>query len=160
MYDDDYGTCARTHATLLIYPVRTDLEAITALLGIEPSSWQRKGGPMASSLHRPPRIAEIDLWCLTTKGQVESRDCRRHIDWLLDQIEGKAAELHSLQDEGARMSVSCYWVSRFGEGGPTVSPDQMRGLAALNVELWFDISFHGEAGDQPHSQPVSSLPSS
>jgi hypothetical protein len=146
MYDDDYGTCARTHATLLIYPVRTDPETITERLGIEPSKWQRKGGPLASSLRRPPRIAEIDGWFLSTKGRVESRDLRRHIDWILDQIEGKTGELRSLQDEGARICVSCYWVSKFGEGGPTMSPEQMRKLGALNLELWFDIDFVDEDG--------------
>jgi hypothetical protein len=160
MYDDDYGTCTRTHATLLIYPVRTGPETITERLGIEPSSWQRRGGPMASSLRHPPRIAVIDVGFLTTKGRVESRDFRRHIDWLLDQIDGKAAELCSLQDEGARISVSCYWVSKFGEGGPIVSPQQMSRLGALNVALWFDVYFQGEAEDQPPLQPASSFSSS
>jgi Domain of unknown function (DUF4279) len=147
MYDDDYGTCAKTYAALLIYPVRTDPETITERLGIEPSHWQRKGGPIAGSLRRPPRIAEIDLWSLSTEGHVESRDSRRHIDWLLDRIEGKAAELRSLQDEGGRICVSCFWLSLSGQGGPTISPGQMRRLGALNIELWFDVYFVGE--DEP-----------
>jgi hypothetical protein len=144
MYDDDYGTCARTYATLLIYPVRTDTEAITQRLGIEPSSWQRRGGPVASSLRRPPRVAEIDGWFLTTRGLIESRDSRRHIDWLLDQIEGKAVELRSLLDEGSRICITCYWSAASCGGGPRISPEQMRRLGALNIELWFDIYFHGE----------------
>lgn len=147
MYDDDYGTCARAHATLLIYPVRTDPEAITGRLGIEPSSWQRKGGPIAGGLGRAPGVAEIDLWSLSTRGRIESRDSRRHVDWLLDQVEGKAAILRSLQEEGARMAVSCYWLSRSGHGGPTISPGQMRRLGALNIELWFDVYFLGD--DEP-----------
>ena len=146
MYDDDYSTCARTYATLLIYPVRTDPETISERLAILPSKWQRKGGPMASNLGRPPRIAEIDGWFLTTQGRIESRDSRRHIDGLLDQIEGKAAELRSLQEEGCRMSVSCYWLAANCGGGPTISPEQMRRLGALNIELWFDIYYLGEEG--------------
>jgi hypothetical protein len=146
MYDD-YGTCARTCATLLIYPVRTDPETITRRLGIEPTQWQCKGGPMASSLRRPPRIAEIDLWSLSTKGRVESRDSRRHVDWLLDRIDEKAGELRSLQEEGARIAVSCFWLSLSGHGGPTISPAQMRRLGALNIELWFDVCFVGD--DEP-----------
>lgn len=147
MYDDEYGTCAKTHATLLIYPIRTDPDAITRRLGIEPTSWQRKGGPMAGSRPRPPRIAEVDLWSLSTKGRFESRDSRRHVDWILDQLEGKAAELRSLQEEGARIAVNCYWLSRSGHGGPIISPGQMRRLGALNIELWFDVYFVGE--DEP-----------
>ena len=147
MYDDDYGTCARTYATLLIYPVRTDPATITERLGITPSSWQRKGGPIAG--HPASRIAEVDLWCLSTKGRVESKDSRRHIDWLLDQIELLAAELRALREEGARIAVSCFWLSLSGHGGPTISPGQMRRLGALNIELWFDVYFAGE--DQPAS---------
>jgi Domain of unknown function (DUF4279) len=160
VYDDDYSTCTRTYATLSIYPVRTDPETITELLGIEPSSWQRTGGPMAESLRRPPGIAELDLWCLTTKDRVKSRDSRRHIDWLLNRIEGKTAELRSTQLEGARMSVSCFWLSKFGEGGPTISPQQMTRLGELNIELWFDVYFDGEGEDPPPSQPASSFSSS
>ena len=101
---------------------------------------------MAGSLRRPPWIAEIDGWSLSTKGRAESRDFRRHIDWILDQIEDKVAELRELQDEESRICVSCFWLSRFGEGGPTVSPAQMRRLGALNLELWFDIDFVDEDG--------------
>ncbi len=137
MYDDDYGTCRRTFATLLIYPVRTDPEAITVRLGIEPTFRHRKGEPIPP--HNSP--AEIDLWCLSTKGWIESRDSRRHIDWLLDAIEGKAAMVRSLQEEGARIAMSCFWLSQAGQGGPTISPGQMRRLGGLNLELWFDVYF-------------------
>jgi Domain of unknown function (DUF4279) len=141
MYDDDYGTCARTYATLLIYPVRTDPEAITQRLGMEPSSWQRRGEPTTYNSRRPSRVAEIDGWFLTTRGLIESRDSRRHIDWLLDRVEGKEAELLSLQEEGCRMIVSCYWEAASSGGGPTVSPEQMKRLGERNVELGFDIYF-------------------
>jgi hypothetical protein len=145
MYDDDYGTCADTYASLLIYPVRTDPAAITGRLGIEPSMWQRKAGPKVGSSWP----AEVDLWSFSTKNRVESRDSRRHIDWLLDTIEGKAAELRSLQMEGAWIVVSCYWLSLSGHGGPSISPGQMRRLGALNIELWFDVYFVGEE-EPPH----------
>lgn len=149
MYDDDYGTCARTHAAILIYPVRTDPVAITARLGIEPTSWQRKGSPIPGTR----RVAEVDLWQLSTRGRFDSRDSRRHVDWLLDQVEGKAAVLRSLQEEGARIAVSCLWASCSGLGGPTISPAQMRRLGALNIELWFDVYFVGDE-EPPRSADV------
>ena len=99
---------------------------------------------MASSLRRPPRVAEIDGWFLTTKGRIDSRDSRRHIDWLIDQIEGKSAELRSQLDEGSRVSITCYWAAANCGGGPTISPDQMRRLGEQNIELCFDIYFHGD----------------
>ncbi len=37
------------------------------------------------------------------------------------------------------MDIFCYWLSQSGHGGPIVSPAQMGRLAALNIELGFDI---------------------
>ena len=45
------------------------------------------------------------------------------------------------------MDVSCYWVSRSDDGGPSVRPSQMRDLARLNLELWFDVYFLGSGRD-------------
>jgi hypothetical protein len=36
------------------------------------------------------------------------------------------------------------WDSKSGEGGPTISPVQMKRLAELGIELWFDVYFDGE----------------
>jgi hypothetical protein len=134
MYDDHYATCSRTYATLAIKHLAPGV--VAERLGIEPSRRQRKG-----ELIRPygARIAPFDAGFLSTRGIVESRDSRRHIDWLLDRIEAKAAEILRLQSEGCEMFVSCYWLSARGQGGPTISPGQMRRLGELNLELWFDI---------------------
>ena len=42
------------------------------------------------------------------------------------------------------MIVSCYWAAASCGGGPTISPEQMRRLGALNIELWFDVYFLGD----------------
>ena len=68
-----------------------------------------------------------------------SRDCRRHIDWLLDQVSGRDVQLHKLQESECKISVSCFWASAIGHGGPTLSPSQMKRLAMLNVDLGFDF---------------------
>lgn len=138
MSDDDYPTCSRTHATLCILPGDTDPAAITERLGIEPSRWQQRGEFMHRA-GRPPKVAPINGWYLESEGHVESRDSRRHIVWLLDRLTPKAEVIRSLQDTGCRMDLSCYWLSRSGHGGPTVSPSQMKRLAELNIELWFDF---------------------
>jgi hypothetical protein len=138
MYDDAYATCARTYATLCIYPGDVDPAAITERLGVEPTTWQRRG-EVARRTDGPPRAATIDGWFLESRGQVDSRDSRRHIDWLLDRMEPKAEAVRSLQEMGCRMVVSCYWLSRYGQGGPTLSAIQMKRLGELGIELWFDI---------------------
>lgn len=42
-------------------------------------------------------------------------------------------------DSGAEVDVFCYWSSRCGHGGPTLSPTQMKGLAELGLDLGLDI---------------------
>lgn len=143
-YDDEYGTCAQTYATLCIYPGEIDPTAVTERLGIEPSSWQRQG-ELPQRDDRPPRAATLNGWFLTSKDRIDSRDSRRHIDWILDQIEPSAGALRSLQLEGCRTEVSCFWISQSGHGGPTIPPGQMKRLADLGLVLWFD--FYG-----PHDE--------
>lgn len=138
MYDDDYPTCAKTYATLCVFPGDIDPAAVTDRLEIEPSDWQRRG-EVAARPGRPPKIATINGWFLGSKGQVDSRDSRRHIDWLLDRMTPKAEAVRSLQEMGCRMEIACYWRARSGPGGPIIPPTQMRRLAELNIELWFDF---------------------
>jgi hypothetical protein len=79
MFDDEYPTCAKTYATLLIYPDDMDPAGITESLRIEPSSWQRRGEVTQTRASSPPRVATINGWFLRSEREVESRDLRRHI---------------------------------------------------------------------------------
>lgn len=138
MYDDEYPTCAVTYATLWIYPGEMDPSSVTERLGIEPTGWQRRG-EATQEAGRRPRVAPINGWFLRSRGHVESRDSRRHVDWLLERLEPKADAIRSLQEAGCEMDLACYWVTRSGHGGPTIPPAQMRRLAQLNLMLWFDF---------------------
>ncbi len=148
--DDDYPTCARTYATLRIYPGDVDPAAIISLLGIEPSGWQRRGEVPERPSRLLREVAPINGWFLESEGQVDSRDSRRHINWLLDRLEPKAETIRSLQEMGCRMDISCYWLSRNGHGGPSIPPTQMRRLAELGIELWFDFYGPYEEEDASH----------
>lgn len=73
----------------------------------------------------------------STKGVIESKDLRRHLDAVISHIEsttGLAAQVAS-----QRTDVMCFWSSRFGHGGPTLAPEQMKVLGELGVELWVDF---------------------
>lgn len=138
MYDDHYATCQRTYATLCIYSGDADPSVVTKRLGIEPSSSQRRVDAEALESAKSKRAA-VNGWFLESQGLVESRDSRRHIDWLLDRVEAKADALRSLQELGCRTEISCFWMSQEGHGGPALTPIQMQRLAQLNLELWFDF---------------------
>jgi len=139
----DYPTCERTYATLRIYPESLDPDEVTKRLRIEPTDWQRRGESRKLG-SRPPKLHG---WFLSSDGEVESRDVRLHLDWLLSRIAPQADAILALQRDGCRMDVSCYWVSASGHGGPSVLPVQMGELARLGLELWFDV-YLGGGGDK------------
>lgn len=130
-HDDGHPTCARTYATLRLYPGALHPDRVTERLGIAPSETQTVNAA-GRALHG---------WFLTSDGAVVSRDVRRHVDWLLDRIENAKSELDALLREGVRPDVCCYWLSAAGHGGPTLSPSHMLRLGALGLECWFDVYF-------------------
>jgi hypothetical protein len=128
-YVDDYPTCAATYATLRIYTGEMTPDIVTATLQLEPSKTICEGKD----------DAHLNGWFLSSKGLIDSRDLRRHLDWVLERIRGRESELRSLQSQPAvRMDVFCYWASEQGHGGPTLNPKQMRELADLNLTIGFD----------------------
>jgi hypothetical protein len=133
MYDDDYATCRKTYATFRVFGV--DPDEVSECLGRAPNKVQRKGALGASR----QRYA-LDGWFLTSNGRVDSKDSRRHLDWLLDQLLPAKDALARLTLEGARVDIFCFWLS-VGQGGPTVSPEQARKLNELGLDLGFDVYF-------------------
>lgn len=133
-YDDEYPTCKAIYVTLRILKDDLVVEDVTGRLGISPSESQTKS---QEASHQ--RTVEIGGWFLCSKGIVDSKDTRRHLDWLIEQLMPKQKELREMQTEGFVMDVPCYWLSSFRQGGPTLSPSTMKSLGELGLELWFDV---------------------
>ena len=55
--------------------------------------------------------------------------------------------------EGVRMGVDCIWWSAYGDGGPTLWPEQMHLLADLNLECSFSVSFFGDDEEEKEGNP-------
>ncbi|MEM7349057.1 MAG: DUF4279 domain-containing protein [Chloroflexota bacterium] len=71
-----------------------------------------------------------------------------HLDWVLDQLLPLSSQLAQLQSTpGVTMFINCIWWSAYGQGGPILSPEQMKKMADLHLECNFDISFYGEDED-------------
>jgi hypothetical protein len=146
-YDDDYGTCLETRATLLVYPKERHPDEITQLIGIEPTRCNVKGEEIINSIGRK-RVTQNNGWFLSSEGRVDSLDVRRHLDWLIAQLAPKVDILVEIQNiQGIKMAVVCAWYSRSGHGGPTIWPEQMEALARLNLELSFDVYFLPDEDD-------------
>jgi len=71
-YIDDYPTCAATYATLRIYTGETKPEIVTDTLQVNASKILRKS----------ENGAWLNGWFLSSKDLIDSRDLRRHLDWV------------------------------------------------------------------------------
>jgi hypothetical protein len=134
---DECETCVNTFATLVL--LHQDLEpcAVSTGLGLKPSQSFAKGD--LNSVDRP---WQIGIWKFSSKGYVGSKDARRHIGWILDQLVGKETFLRELQAKDYKTNLSCYWQS-VGHGGPELDPEFMNRLASLRLSLSFDVYYHG-----------------
>ena len=141
-YRDDWPTCAETYVTLCVYPDTLSTEEVSARLGLTPSSVQAATDRVARADGKV-QAARPAAWFLSSRVHVASLDVRRHLDWLLDQLVARTAELGSLRATGTTLSISCYWRSAVGHGGPEISPSQAGKLASLELSCWFDFYCEG-----------------
>jgi hypothetical protein len=121
-YNDDYQTCEETYSTLRIYSRSLD---VPKKLNLKPSDISE--------------YEDLNGYFYSTKNVINSKDLRRHLDYLIEMFKNKVEVLNEIQAEGNRIDLVCYWVSQNGHGGPTLSPKQLNEIAKLNVEIWFDI---------------------
>jgi hypothetical protein len=144
-YEDDHMSCDRTYASLRIFSKDTDPEAISAALGITPTRSFRMGEPFSPRAQRP---RPSHGWLLCTDGLVESKDTRRHIDWLLDKVLPVAPAFARVTKGGTLADVFSFWVSARGQGGPMLSPWQMERLALLGLECIYDVYYRDNEEDE------------
>jgi hypothetical protein len=114
---------------------------VTEALSLTPSETQEIATEYEGSNKR--RKIELAGWFLASKHDVASYDLAVHLEWLLEKIAGKEGVILALTEQGWKGDVSCLWDSAFGHGGPTFSPEVLRRLSGLGLEVWFDIYFHG-----------------
>lgn len=136
MYQDDYNTCNTTYTTLRIYSESLSPQDITKYLEIEPSE-------IIDKRIRKDILMDEDItlnaWFLTSENIIFSKDSRRHIDYIADKLLPIKEKIKTLARQDVKIDISCFWMSESGQGGPTLSPQQLSKLAELELEIWFDI---------------------
>lgn len=153
-YHDDYGTCKETSTCFRIMHPDLDLAAISQQLDLVPA-WTRQKGQIYGKRKTPHRIS---IWALDTDCIITSRDTRRHLDWLLDQLEPKRDVLTQFRERGYEMDLYCMWCGLGGTGGPMLSPYQMTRMAALQLTIGFEFWYEDEDEDEAtraDNQPVT-----
>jgi hypothetical protein len=126
-----------------------DLDRISQELQLIPA-WVRLRGETYGKRRNAQRIS---VWALDTSGLVASRDARRHIDWLLDRLEPRSAELLTYQQRGYELDLYCLWCRLGGSGGPMLSPQQMTRMAALGLTIGFEFWNADDEDEEPAVKP-------
>jgi len=138
----------RTCAKLLIYTGQLNPSEVTTLLGLSPTRMVVLGQRGRPNRLGRSAVGKVNGWFLSSEEFVESNDLRRHLDWLIAKLRRNPDGLRKLQAmEGVRMYVLCPWWSRRGGGGPSLWPEQMRGLADLNLECTVAFADYSEQKD-------------
>jgi hypothetical protein len=132
-YDDNYGTCAGTYATLRITSDTLSLEEISEALRQSPARSIRKGELRSERASLKNRYFTYSGWFYCTKELSTSRDCRRH----LDNIPQDNSFILSLKSQGCDVDIVIFY--SYTQGGPTISPIQMLPLAEANIDVWWDL---------------------
>ena len=153
-YDDRYPSCDRTAATLRIFTGDTDPRFVGHSLGLEATTINVKGVGRVWPLPARSFPVGANAWFLDSEGKVSSADLRRHLDWLLDQIEPVGDNLIDIaRSPNVVMDVFCPWWSARGEGGPRLNASHLRRLGALHLSVGFEIAFYPDT-DQDPEDPI------
>jgi hypothetical protein len=132
-FDDDAG-CLRTYATLRIYSGDIAPNEISEILGLKPSRVWSKGSTETAT----PR--KQNGWFLTSRGEVESLDTKRHVDFILNQLADNKSYIAGLTAQGLQVDIMCLWQSaNKSEGGPSLLPTQMLLLAEMGIAIAWNI---------------------
>jgi hypothetical protein len=143
-YNDTYETCERTIVELRIYSDSLVPAEISKCLSMTPSTSVTKGQLLISRSGDRQRVGKVNSWILSSEQHINSKDARRHLDWLLDQISEVKSALGELHSSGkVTLYVVCIWWSAFGNGGPRFWPRQLQRLGELELELEIDCAFFG-----------------
>jgi hypothetical protein len=136
-YDDNYGTCTGTYATLRITSDTLSLEEISEALKQSPTRSIRKGELRSERASLKKRYFTYSGWFYSTKELSTSRDCRRHLDLIINNILQDSSVILSLKSQGCDVDIVIFY--SYTQGGPTISPIQMLPLAEANIDVWWDL---------------------
>ena len=85
-------------------------------------------------------MAPTSGWAIDSQSSIEADTIEPHLAWLLDLLEPHAGALSAIVATGAFAYADCFWASPGFGGGPWITPESMRRLAALDLPLIISFS--------------------
>jgi len=130
------------YVTLRVITGNDNPDKVSAFLGIQPT--EIYGNVTSFS---PEHFKEGQKsWHFSTRHFLQSHNFQIHLDWLLEKLLACKKQLKQVQKK-YQTDISCYWNSGIDLSGPTISHQQSKLLAELNLEIWFEyIKFNDKSG--------------
>ena len=131
--------CTETYSTLLIFSEDITPNEINKYLGFFAHNiWVKD--PKHKYQHR----REHNTWKWTTHDLCKTTDNIEHLNIIIKQLEGKENILELLRNKGCETKITNYWDST-GQGGPSLTPELMRRLSTLGLDILWDIYFDDDS---------------
>ncbi|MEW6251096.1 MAG: DUF4279 domain-containing protein [Planctomycetota bacterium] len=139
----------RTRASFRLMGGSLDPQAVTRMLGIEPSNAHRRGDPGRGRRSPPYREG---LWSLRAPLD-QTAPLEEHLNWLLDRLEGKRSEIEEFVRNGCRTDFYVGYSIDSGQGGPGLAPSLLRRLGDFGVRLGFDVHMESSEASAKWAPP-------
>ena len=143
IYNDEYETCNRTSVNLLVYTGEESADMVNSLTGVTATIIRKKGEVIELSSGRS-RVTPLNAWFLLSEDNVDSKDMRRHLDWMIEKINSFNIKLNELKSNGYEVRLECIWWSKYNTGGPTVYSRQLSIIGDFGLDLEFEFAYYGD----------------
>jgi hypothetical protein len=108
---------SRAYASVRFAAVDLDPLDVTLRLRLPADHTHRRGEPRLTRSRRTKRVREYSpysqgMWSMSSEAWVDSPRLATHIEWLLDELEPKAADVRALLESGVEGDIFCYSLGR------------------------------------------------
>jgi hypothetical protein len=134
----------RVYCSLFVRHDDLDPTQATDQFGLQPTKVYVKGQPCFPG---GKMLAKSSAWILSTQSVVRSRSLNRHLAYITKLLKPKAEALSLYREKGYAVSVGCY-VLACENAIVRISLPNLRRLAALKLETWFDLYLDGTADQE------------
>lgn len=129
---------------------------VTQQLRLPADHTHRRDEPRLSRSIRTGRVSEYapysqGMWSMSSRDWVNSPRLATHIEWLLQELEPKSAEVHSLLASGVSGDIFCY-----SRGRTVQSPAIPKELRARAMALGLSIALDHYTDAGPGALPCTS----
>lgn len=139
-YDDHYAACLRTYCTLRIYTGEKCPDKLSEILDCKPLSvWHKKEEGPGQANSKPFNSKPFNAWFYSSRNAIDSRESRRHLDYVLAILEGKKTQLDEYLGGQSYKDIICFWQSSGEQGGPVLNAKHAAILADFDLEISWNL---------------------